>query len=223
MNFMEPPEPGMTPNQNLKGPTLATAIQFMDELIHLVVIRREDAVVNNFPLFLTLKPAQEGEFHPITDGKLGGQNSVCVADPCQMTSPDHILPHLYVGGWSTIIDVTKYFHIFPTQKDEQKYMGIIHSGTGDMYVFDTFAMVTRNSPGVLGRFGAIFLRHIIATFPEFQDTPVDNSLYKYFTKHIYHLQLGEGRALVGNDGLPVVLLWTHVEDIFTHGPILPKL
>ena len=34
---------------------------------------------------------------------------------------------------------------------------------------------------------------------------------------------GEGRILFSSDGLPVVLIWMHVDDIFIHGPTLAKL
>ena len=33
MNFMEPPLPSQVPNQDLKGPALKAAVQFVDELI----------------------------------------------------------------------------------------------------------------------------------------------------------------------------------------------
>ena len=61
MNFMETPSPGLTPNQQLKGEALVTAIKFTDELINLKVLRKstdKDKVVNNFPLFLVPKPGQ---------------------------------------------------------------------------------------------------------------------------------------------------------------------
>ena len=63
MNFMETPSPGLTPNQQLKGGALVTAIKFTDELINLKVLRKstdQDKVVNNFPLFLVPKPGQPG-------------------------------------------------------------------------------------------------------------------------------------------------------------------
>ena len=74
-----------------------------------------------------------------------------------MTSPDQILPHLYTGGWSGIVDASKYFHMFKTRKDEQKYFGLVHPSTNEMYVYNTFPMGTRNSPGASGRFGSAFI------------------------------------------------------------------
>ena len=226
MNFMEAPQPGLTQNQELKGEELATAIKFTEELADLNVLRKtasEEEVENNFPLFLVPKPGQPGEYRCIADGKSGGQNEVCVGDPCQMTSPDHILPQLNTGGWSGIIDASKYFHMFKTRKCEQRYLGLIHPGTHEMYVYDTLPMGTRNSPGASGRFGAAFVRFLIDKFPVFQGKPVDNSFMAYFTKKVYHPKYGEGRVLIGRDGKPAVLIWIHVDDILIHGPSYDKL
>ena len=38
MNFMEPPQPGLVQNQELKGEELTTAIKFTEELIDLNVL-----------------------------------------------------------------------------------------------------------------------------------------------------------------------------------------
>ena len=226
MNFMETPSPGLIPNQELKGEALTTAIKFTDELIDLKVLRKstaQDRVVNNFPLFLVPKPGQPGEYRCIADGKAGRQNDVCVGDPCQMTSPDHILPHLYTGGWSGIVDASKFFHMFKTRKDEQCYLGLIHPNTHEMYIYDTLPMGTRNSPGASGRFGAAFIRLLVDTFPIFKGSPVDNSPMANFTKRVYHPEHGEGRVLVDSNGIPVVLIWMHVDDVLIHGPTLGKL
>lgn len=226
MNFMETPTPGLVANQELKGEALTTAIKFTDDLVNLNVLRRattQDEVVNNFPLFLVPKPGQPDEYRCIADGKAGGQNDVCVGDPCQMTGPDHILPHLYSRGWSASVDASKYFHMFKTRKDEQQFLGMIHPSSKDLYVYNTFPMGTRNSPGASGRFGAAFIRFLIDQFPVFQGKPVDNSTISHFINKTYHPEYGEGRVLIGLDGLPVVLLWIHVDDILIHGPTLSKL
>ena len=228
MNFMETPTPKLCPNQELKGEALKEAIKFTDELVELGVIREavpKDKVVNNFPIFLVEKPHVEKEksYRCIADGKAGGQNDVCVGDPCQMTSPDHILPHLYKNGWSGVVDASKYFHMFLTREDEQRFLGLIHPGNNKMYLYNTLPMGTRNSPGASGRFGAAFLRHVIDKFPIFQGTPIDNSTMAYFTKKVYHPEHGEGRVLVDCNGVPVVLLWIHVDDILIHGPTQEKL
>ena len=226
MNFMTPPVPGLVPNQNLEGPALVEAIKFVDQLVSLGVLREaqpSDNIINNFPLFLVPKPGQPDEFRCIADGKTGGQNDACVADPCQMTSPDHILPLLYNGGWSATLDISKYFHMFPTKREEKAYFGLIHPGTGKMHVYDGFPMGTRNSPGASGRFGAAFTRMIIDSSDLFQGEPVDNSIQQYFVHQPLHPTYSDGRVLIGNDGLPTVILKMHVDDIFIHGPTRTKL
>ena len=226
MNFMDTPVPGLTPNQELTGKPLEAAIAFTDELVELGVLslaKGHHEVVNNFPLFFIEKLGQPGQYRGIADGKAGGQNDVCVGDPCQMTSPEHILPHLYTNGWSGLVDASKFFHMFNTRDDEKKYLGLIHPRDQTLHVYDTLPMGTRNSPGASGRFGAAFLRHIIEKFPIFQGEPVDNSVMAYFGKKVYHPEYGEGRILVGADGKPILLVWIHVDDIFLHGPTLAKL
>ena len=206
MNFMAVPAPGKIPNSKLDSGALAAAILFVDELISLKVLvpSPPDLVLNTFPLFLVIKPHQIGQYRTIADGKAGGQNDVCIADPCHMTSPDHILPYLYKGGSSATLDLSKYFHMFLTRPDEHKYMGITHPGTGETYVYRTLPMGTRNSPGASGRFGASLVRLIVETSDLFKGTPMDNSIQQYFSKQIYHPKYGEGRVLFGSDGLPAV-------------------
>ena len=106
MNFMDIPVPGIVDNgaldtEALDTEALAAAILFVDELIELKVLclASPDWVDNTSPLFLVMKSHQVGQFRTIADGKAGGQNDVCVADPCHMTSPDHIIPYLYFGGF----------------------------------------------------------------------------------------------------------------------------
>ena len=57
----------------------------------------------------------------------------------------------------------------------------------------------------------------------FQGTPLDNSLNGFFTQNINHPTLGEGRVLIGSDGLPAVLVWLHVDDLLIHASTLGKL
>ena len=84
-------------------------------------------------------------------------------------------------------------------------------------------MGTRNSPGASGRFGAAFIRMVVDSSDLFQGKVFDNSLQQYFSKKINHPGYGEGRVLIGADGLPVVLIWLHVDDILIHACSLAKL
>ena len=99
-----------------------------------------------------------------------------MADPCLMTSPDYILSYLYINGFSATLDLSIYFNMFFTKPEEHKYMGLEHTETGTTYMYETFPMGTRNSPGASGRFGAAFLRIIMGSSDLFSGTPVDNSI-----------------------------------------------
>ena len=227
MNLMTKPLPGIVPNQDLEGKELEVATEFVNELISLKVLIPPPlhcVVVNTFPLFLLEKSGQPGQFRTIADGKKGGQNDACVADPCHMTSPDHILPYLCKNGVSSTLDLSKYFHMFLTDPAEHKYMGLIHPKTRDQYVYRTLPMGTRNSPGASGKFGAAFIRIVIETSDLFNGQPLDASVQNYFVNGgVSHPVCGEGRVLIGPDGLPAVLLWLHVDDILIHAPSLAKL
>ena len=102
-------------------------------------------------------------------------------------------------------------------------MGLTHPGTGATYVYRTLPMGTRNSPGASGRFGAALVRMVMETSDLFKGFPVDNSLQIYFTNKVHHPQYGEGQVLIDTDGLPVVLIWLHVDDLLLHAPTKFKL
>jgi hypothetical protein len=46
--------------------------------------------------------------------KSGGQNEHIGKDPTHVARAHGILERLYTGGWSAIVDVSKFFHNFPT-------------------------------------------------------------------------------------------------------------
>lgn len=132
-------------------------------------------------LVLIEKLAQPGEYRAIVYGKTGGQDSVCVSDPCKMTSPEHILTLVYRWGWSAMVDASKYFHMFPTKKLEHKFLGILHPKSGKLYVYDRFPMGKRNSPGAVGRFGAAFILLVVDSSSILGDISMDNSIQSYVT------------------------------------------
>jgi hypothetical protein len=72
--------------------------------------------------------------------KKGHQNQSCAADPVHMTCPEDILPRMYPGGFSSVIDASKFFHMFLTVDDERKFMGLIHPYTGDHYWYTRLPM-----------------------------------------------------------------------------------
>ena len=98
MNSMDTPTPGIVLNHDLQGPELRKTIKLVNGLIALRVIRPPYIgveIVNNFPLFLNPKPSQPEGFRTLANRKTRGQYEVCVADPCHMTSSDHVLCYLY--------------------------------------------------------------------------------------------------------------------------------
>lgn len=229
MNFIETPTPAHLPNQNMNEHDLSIACQFMDELIDLGVFlkcKKEDILLN-FPLFVVPKPKpeQKGEYRCIADGKKGGQNAACIPDPVQMTAPEHILPHMYRGGYSTILDMSKYFHMFKTVESEQAYMGVFHPRDGEAFKYGQCPMGSRNSPGGTGRSGFSFIRYIIENSPLFsRDRFENNSFVNLFEERkVYDPDKGEGRIFFSPDGTLAILIWLHVDDILVHGPTKEKV
>jgi hypothetical protein len=60
----------------------------------------------------------------------GHQHQSCAADPIHMTCPEEILPRMYPGDFSSVIDASKFFYMFLTVDEERKFMGVIHPDTG---------------------------------------------------------------------------------------------
>jgi hypothetical protein len=120
MNFLEEPPAGLVANSAMTDKQLETAVQFVDELISLGVLERPaEPLQNNFPLFL-LEKAERGQWRCITNGKSGGQNDVCSSDPVHLGGPDDILPFLYTGGMSAVIDISKYvLHVSHRESREE--------------------------------------------------------------------------------------------------------
>lgn len=228
MNFMRPPVPGLVPNSVMDPAELLSASKYVEELRRLGVAPLAlEALLNNGPLFLVEKALGSDGLPAghrcISDMKKGGQNEVCISDPSHMTSVNDILPLLCPNGWSGVIDASKFFHMFRTKPDERKYMGLIHPVTGEHLWYERFPMGSSNSPGASGRFGAAFLREVIDTDTNFQGLAMDNTMESHLRGLGYDPALGIGRILIGSDGLPALLLWIHVDDVFLHGPTEDKV
>lgn len=179
MNSMDNPTAGVKETQDLKEEARNITTKFVDELISLKVLCLPSpyiTVVNTFPLFLVSQSAHFGQHRTIGKGKQGGQNDVCVADSCHMTSPDHIVPCSYTSGFSTKLDLSNFFHLVLTQKDEHQYMELIHPKTGNHYVYWTLPMVIKYSQRASGGFAVAFIRMILNTSPLYQGKSVDNSI-----------------------------------------------
>lgn len=194
MNFVSFPPHGLVENSKFTPDELATAAQFVDELISLRVLfpAPRASLCNNLPLFLVPKPGQPGQYRCIADGAKGGQNAFCVADPVHFHTPGDILPFLYHGGWSAVIDASKFFHMFRTLVHECPYLGMIHPSSGDTYVYHRLPMGTRNSPAAACRFGNAFIRFIVENCPLFQGTPVHNDFVSQLQGTPFHSEWGGG-------------------------------
>ena len=92
---------------------LQAAIEFVDKLIHLGSIEEcplDDPLITNAPLFVVPKTGKESiQWRVIADMKRGGQNSAIAKDPVYLPRVDTILPQMYSGGWSAVIDASKFF------------------------------------------------------------------------------------------------------------------
>jgi hypothetical protein len=111
---------------------LTIAVAFVTELISLGVLALVFQcllLMNVCPLFLVAKPGQPDQWRCIADMKKGHQRKSCAADPLHMTCPGYILPRMYPGGFSSVIDASTLFHMFLTVDEERHIMGIINPDT----------------------------------------------------------------------------------------------
>jgi hypothetical protein len=76
-----------------------------------------------------------------------------------------ILPRLYHGGYSAVVDASKFFYQFRTVPTEQIYMGLQHPITHDMYHYTGLPMGSANSPAIAGRMGNAFVRSLRDAYP----------------------------------------------------------
>jgi hypothetical protein len=101
-------------------------------------------------------------------------------------------------------------------------MGLIHPDPGDHYWYTRLPMGSSNYPAVSGRFGAAFLRLVFQEVKEIQGEVLNNDWKVALEGDGFDPKLGIGRVLIGSDGLPVCLIWIHVDDIFLQRPTRAK-
>ena len=222
MNFMILPTGDLVLNNDLEGEQLTVAAKFVDQLIDLGVLEEADTILANCPLFCVTKAGQVDEWRPIADMKRGGQNQCCASDPVYFQRGHDILNRLYAGGFSAVADQSKYFHNFLTVPAERPYLGTIHPITGKRYVYRGLPMGSSNSPAIACRIGNGFLRVLRAECLAFQGVPVENSWRVRFQGGKTRSELGHGRVLIGEDGLPACWVCAHVDDYLVHGPTKQK-
>jgi hypothetical protein len=227
MNFLTTPRCELTPNSDMTEQNICIAEEFIDKLVDLgtFVEVPKGEIVANGPLFCLPKPGQPDQWRILSDMRRGGQNDAIGSDPTVFPKSGVILDQLYAGGYSAIIDASKFFYQFTTRPEERKYLGCIHPRDPERHFqYGGLPMGSGNSPGVAGRHGAAFLRALRAASSLYQGTITANTWWHAFSDdHPYDPKLGHGRILLSDeDGLPACLIWAHCDDFMIHGPTLEK-
>jgi hypothetical protein len=103
-------------------------------------------------------------------------------------------------------------------------LGCIHPWDASRhYEYGALPMGAANSPSIAGRYGTAFLRLLRSVCPLCQGIPTQNTLWTSFSGiKKYNPALGHVRVLIGTDGLPAILLWSHCDNFFLHGPTKDK-
>ena len=217
--FLTKPTPTILPNAEMDESGLSAATEFVEELIQLGVLREGEGieVLSNAPLFVVAKAGQPGQWRVIADMKKGGQNDAIGADPCFLPRANHILEELYTGGYSAVVDLSKYFYNYQTHPEDRPYLGMIHPITGVMWVYHGLPMGSSNSPAASGRGGNAFLRKLRQTFETFQGRGRANCYFSSITKLGYNPRLGYGYILKNDKYGVAVKIWGFVDDFFIHG------
>jgi hypothetical protein len=143
MKFTETPVPVLEENVKMTESHLAIAVTFVTEIISLRVlalIPHGVLLMNVCPLFLVATPGQPDQWRCIADMNKVHQHQSCASDPVHMNFPEDILPRMYPGGFSSVIDSSKFFHMFFTLDEERKFMGKIHPYTRDHYWYTRLPM-----------------------------------------------------------------------------------
>lgn len=222
MNFLIEPGHGIHPNSEMDPGQMTVAEEFVTELIDLGVLRpaRESEVRTTAPLFCLPKEGQPGQWRIISDMKASGQNEAIANDPVFLPRPINILPLLYEGGFSAVVDASKFFYQFKTHPDDQPYLGVVHPRTHDLYVYTGLPMGGGNSPALAGRYGLAFLRLLRKRYEEeYGGVPNVNCWWTGFRPTgEYHPRWGHGYVLLDEAGIPAVKVWVHVDDFLLHGP-----
>ena len=226
MGFLTDPPTHFTPNSKLDSDQCAIAGEFVDELKALGILEAspsDDPIVANCPLFVVPKPGQPGQWRVIADCKKGGQNTTMGPGPVYLPQPHIILRQLYTGGWTAVVDASKFFHQFPTVISERKYLGVIHPVTGEHLRYAGLPMGTGSSPAIAGRFGAGFLRRLRTRHPDlFIGSPSENTWRRQVAEGVYNPSLGHGLGGLSSDGTPIALVFGFVDDFFIHAPTYAK-
>jgi hypothetical protein len=224
MNFMEEPECKIHPNSVMTPEQMEVAGQFVDELIDLGVVSLppdDRPIRSNGPLFCVVKAGQPGQWRVISNMKEGGQNAFIAADPVYLNRPTHILEQMYEGGFSAVVDASKFFYQFGTHPDDRPWLGILHPITQLLLEYCGLPMGGGNSPALACRYGLSMLRMLREENDLFATTNGRaNCWWTSIEYDRYEPALGHGFVFCQRDGKPSVRIWVHVDDFLIHGPDL---
>jgi hypothetical protein len=185
---------------------IVIAEEFLNELVSLGVLieAAPGEMVANGPLFCLPKPGQRGRWQILSNMQRGGQNEAIGPDPTVFPKSGVILEQMYTGGWSAVVDASKFFYQFcPTRH----------------FLYSSLPIGAAQSPSLAGRYGVAFLRLLRSNSTLFQGIPHHNIWWGNFSGlHCFDPMLGQGRVLLGFDNVPAVLVWAHCDDFYIHGP-----
>ena len=221
MYFLKEPSRVIHPNSPMDDDARAKAAEFLDELIDLGIARRadpENPVWATIPIFTLVKPYQPGQIRIIADALAGGQNECCARDPVYLNRPGHILEQLYEGGYTAVVDASKFFYQFLTRKEDQRYLGIVHPRDETLWYYGGLPMGAGPSPGHAGRYGLAFLRILRERHELFRGKPLANCWWTSLNGGQFRPELGYGYVWILSDGTGAVRLFVHVDDFFICGP-----
>jgi hypothetical protein len=139
-------------------------------------------------------------------------------DPVYLVRTEDILPRLYTGGWLAVADASKHFHNFKTLKGERQYLGCIHPKDESKWVYRGPPMRTTNSPAIACRLGNSGVRKLRDDNPNFSGRVIENTWRNSLTGTAYQEKVGHGRVELKEDGTPVALIFSMVDDFLVHGP-----
>ena len=96
----------------------------------------------------------------------GGQNDWIGSDPVFMPRVSHILDQMYEGGFTAVVDASKFFYQFRTHPDDRPFLGILHPLTGELLEYLGLPMGSGSSPSYATQYGLAFLRMLREQAPE---------------------------------------------------------
>jgi hypothetical protein len=149
--------------------------------------------------------------------KRSGQNGCCGLDPIFLPSSKDVLPRLYSGGWSAVVDASKHFHNFSTLPEERDLIGIVHPGTGEHLWYVGLPMGAVNSPSIACSKGEGILDMLCAEEEIFRAATLQENTWRTALEdNSYKPKLGHGYVGLRENGSPVALIFGFVDDFLIH-------